>query len=268
MRMNKHRHGTERKAAKKADEHIRLNKFIATSGLCSRRDADALIEEGVVEVNGEKATELGAKVWTSDVVLVNGKRIFPDTPTYILMHKPKNTITTTDDERDRTSVIDLLEKQVKARVYPVGRLDRNTTGVLLLTNDGDLANRLTHPSYSVEKVYTVSASLAFSESQIKQLLNGVELEDGLAKAVWVEFVNPDQKNHLRICVHEGRNHLVRRMVAAVNNEVIHLKRTLFAGLNVRSLPPSKWRFMREKEINGLRKKVQLKPIRLQNSRTK
>ncbi|MEX0845170.1 MAG: pseudouridine synthase, partial [Balneolaceae bacterium] len=192
-------------------EEIRLNKFIAHAGFCSRREADTYISAGKVKVNGQVTTELGTKVRRKDSVVVDGQNLSLEPFVYLLLHKSKDVITTTDDERDRTTVMDQIEDATGYRVYPVGRLDRNTTGLLLLTNDGDLAHRLMHPSYSVRKTYEVETEKALSEKQLEEYLKGVELEDGIAKASMVkQFV--DVPNMFQISVFDGRNRMIRRMV--------------------------------------------------------
>jgi 23S rRNA pseudouridine2605 synthase len=242
-------------------EEVRLNKFIAHSGVCARREADALITAGKVSVNGTVVTALGSKVKTSDKVTVDGATIRFEPFKYILMHKPKNTITTTSDEKGRKTVMDLIENEIGERVYPIGRLDRNTTGVLLLTNDGDLANRLMHPSYSIGKVYQAEINRILTDQELKQLLQGVELEDGMAKAYQVSRVEIDPYT-IQLSVQEGRNHLVKRMIEALGAEVVKLKRNQFAGLNLDDLRPGRWRFLKTKEINTLRTKVKLPEIKL------
>lgn len=238
------------------EEEIRLNKFIAHAGFSSRREADTYIADGKVMVNGKVTTELGTKVRRKDTVVVDGQNLSLEPFVYLLLHKSSDVITTTDDERDRTTVMDQIEDATGYRVYPVGRLDRNTTGLLLLTNDGDLAHRLMHPSYSVMKTYEVRTEKPLSEKQLEEFLNGVKLEDGVAKAHQVmQYV--DDKNMFKIAVFEGRNRLIRRMVEYHGTVVTKLKRVQYAGLTLKDVPMGRWRFLRQNEINALRKMVKL-----------
>jgi 23S rRNA pseudouridine2605 synthase len=240
-------------------EEIRLNKFIAHAGFCSRREADTYISAGKVQVNGRVTTELGTKVRRKDSVVVDGQNLSLEPFVYLLLHKSKDVITTTDDERDRTTVMDEIEHATGYRVYPVGRLDRNTTGLLLFTNDGDLAHRLMHPSYKVRKTYEVMTEKMLSENQLQQFLEGVELEDGMAKAHRVkQFV--DMKNSFEISVFEGRNRLIRRMVEFHGTVVTKLKRVEYAGLTLKNVTMGRWRFLRQNEINALRKLVKLETL--------
>lgn len=241
------------------DEKIRLNKFIAHAGFCSRRDADEYISAGKVQVNGQVTTELGTKVRRKDTVVVDGQNLSLEPFVYLLLHKSKDVITTTDDDRDRTTVMDQIEDATGYRVYPVGRLDRNTTGLLVLTNDGDLAHRLMHPSYEVRKTYLVTTDRPLSESQLEQYLEGVELEDGIAKGYNItQFV--DDPNTFEMSVFEGRNRLIRRMVEFHGTEVTKLKRVEYAGLTLKDVPMGRWRFLRQNEINNLRKLVKLETL--------
>ncbi|WP_020404115.1 pseudouridine synthase [Gracilimonas tropica] len=241
------------------EEEIRLNKFIAHAGFCSRREADKYISAGKVQVNGQVTTELGTKVRRKDSVVVDGQNLSLEPFVYLLLHKSKDVITTTDDEKDRTTVMDQIEDATGYRVYPVGRLDRNTTGLLVLTNDGDLAHRLMHPSYSVRKTYLVTTETPLTESQLEEFLNGVELEDGIAKGYNItQFV--DDPYSFEMSVFEGRNHLIRRMVRFHGTEVTKLKRVEYAGLNLKDVPMGRWRFLRQHEINNLRKLVKLETL--------
>lgn len=240
-------------------EEIRLNKFIAHAGFCSRREADTYISAGKVQVNGQVTTELGTKVRRKDTVVVDGQNLSLEPFVYLLLHKSKDVITTTDDEKDRTTVMDEIENATGYRVYPVGRLDRNTTGLLLFTNDGDLAHRLMHPSYQVRKTYEVQTEKTLSEAQLQQYLDGVELEDGMAKAHRVkQFV--DVPNTFEISVFEGRNRLIRRMVEFHGTVVTKLKRVEYAGLTLKNVSMGRWRFLRQNEINSLRKLVKLETL--------
>lgn len=233
------------------DEPIRLNKYIAAAGVCSRREADKLIEQGKVVVNGEVTTEMGVKIKPADKVVVDGHEIQPEEFVYILLNKPKNTISTTDDEKDRTTVVDVIENATGKRVYPVGRLDRNTTGLILLTNDGELAHRLMHPSYQIRKVYQVETDIILSDEQLTALRNGVELEDGPARAYKVDR-HPVLANVIRMSIIEGRNHQVKRMIDAIGAEVINLKRVVYAGLEIGDLRSGKYRNLTRKEVFELR----------------
>jgi len=242
-------------------DEMRLNKYIAHSGICSRRDADTLIADGKVKVDGKVITEMGFKVNPSSEVKVDDKVINPEPFVYILMYKPHDTITTTDDEKGRRTVMDLIEKATGKRVYPVGRLDRNTTGVLLLTNDGELANRLMHPRYEKAKYYEVTCDRTLMKDQLERINKGVELDDGKAKPFFVRVELP-YKNVVTIGVHEGRYHMVRRMIEAVGAEVKELKRTDYAGLTLTGLRPGRWRYLRSTEVNELRKSVKLKELKI------
>jgi 23S rRNA pseudouridine2605 synthase len=240
-------------------EEIRLNKFIAHAGFCSRRNADDYISAGKVEVNGEVTTELGTKVRRKDTVVVDGQNLSLEPFVYLLLNKGENVITTTDDENDRTTVMDIIEDATGSRVYPVGRLDRNTTGLLVLTNDGDLAHRLMHPSYSIRKTYEVTTEKALTEKQLQAYLDGIELEDGSVKANHVkQFV--DAPKTFQMSVFEGRNRLIRRMVEYHGTEVTKLKRVEYAGLTLKDVSMGRWRYLRQNEINALRKLVKLETL--------
>lgn len=241
------------------EEEIRLNKYIAHAGFCSRRDADDYIAAGKVNVNGKKVTELGVKVRPGDKVTVEGQHISLEPFIYILLNKDKDTISTTDDEKDRKTVLDVVENATGHRVYPVGRLDRNTMGLLLLTNDGDLAHRLMHPSYKVKKTYEVTADRVLGEDEISSLKEGITLEDGPVKPSSVKM-DPLDPRVITITIHEGRNHLVRRMIGHLGAEVIKLKRIRYGGLNDKDLRVGRWRYLKNKEVNHLRKLVKLEPL--------
>lgn len=241
------------------NDDIRLNKYIAHAGYCSRRDADTHISEGRVKVNGVTVTELGTKVKAGDFVTVEGQSVSLEPFVYILLNKGKDTISTTDDEKDRNTVLDVVSEATGQRVYPVGRLDRDTMGLLILTNDGDLAHRLMHPSYTVKKTYEVTTNKLITDEQIEEYRQGITLEDGPIKPVSVkrDIMDPFV---LTISVHEGRNHLIRRMIRYMNAEVVKLKRVRYAGLNEKNLRVGRWRFLKQKEINDLRKLVKLEPL--------
>ncbi len=238
------------------NEEMRLNKYIAHSGICSRRDADVYIEKGRVKVNGKVVKELGTKVTFSDDVEVDGYQLNLESYIYLLLNKPKDTITTTDDEKGRKTVVDLVESETGERVYPVGRLDRDTTGVLLLTNDGDLANRLMHPSYTIPKIYEVTTDPVLSDSQLQQLRQGVELEDGLSKPYKVkrDLMDPAV---ISMGLNEGRNRQIRRTIEALGAQVTKLTRTRYAGLSTKGVRMGRWRKLKQKEINWLREIVKL-----------
>src|SRR5699024_3177724 len=244
------------------EELIRLNKYIAHCGYCSRRKADNYIAAGKVQVNNEVVTQMGVKVQRTDQVTVEGEHISLEKFVYILLNKPKDTITTTDDPRNRDTVMDKIEDATGKRVYPVGRLDRHSMGLLLLTNDGDLANRLMHPSYEVRKVYEVETRRKLSDNELKQIAKGIELEDGFAKGKDVTRIN--NENTFVLSVYEGRNRLVRRIVEYFGTEAVRLKRVDYAGLTLDSVNMGRWRYLRKNEINALRKLVKLNPLDFNN----
>lgn len=233
------------------DGKIRLNKYLANSGMCSRREADRLIKAGQVEVNGEIVTEMGVKVSMSDEVKFNGMIIKPEHKRYILLNKPKDYITTLKDPNARHTVMDLIEGACKERVYPVGRLDRNTTGVLLFTNDGDLAKKLTHPSNEIQKIYHVTTDKAVTVADIEKIAEGFELEDGFIKADEVGYLDQHNKCEVGIRIHSGRNRIVRRIFEYLGYDVEKLDRLSFAGLDKKGLGRGRWRFLSEKEVGFL-----------------
>ena len=233
---------------------IRLNRFLAQSGVCSRREADDLIKAGVVSVNGKIVTEMGAKVYATDKIHYGGQRLSMEKKRYVLLNKPKGFITTTDDPKDRKTVMALVEHACTERLYPVGRLDRATTGLLLLTNDGDLAKKLTHPSHGAEKLYHVTLDKAVTKAHLVQLVEGVELEDGPAQADEAQYVEGATKREVGVKLHMGRNRVVRRMFEALGYEVLKLDRVVFAGLTKKDLPRSHWRHLTEKEVLFLSKR--------------
>lgn len=235
-----------------ADGSVRLNRYLAQSGVCSRREADELIQAGAVTVNGRVVTELGTKVAPGDAVVYGGQRLNMERKRYVLLNKPKDFITTTDDPRDRRTVMNLVAHACKERIYPVGRLDRNTTGVLLLTNDGELAKKLTHPRHGVEKLYHVFLNRSVTKTDLQQLIEGVELDDGPAHVDEASHVGDDRKQ-VGVRLHSGRNRIVRRLFEALGYEVVKLDRVIFAGLTKKDLPRGKWRHLTEKEINLLRR---------------
>jgi 23S rRNA pseudouridine2605 synthase len=228
-----------------------LNKFIAHCGICSRRDAAEMVKQGKVKVNNETMTEPGHKVSLKDEVKVNGKKIFlRKNLVYILLNKPKDYITTTDDPEKRKTVLDLIK--IKERIYPVGRLDRNTSGVLLLTNDGDLSQKLTHPSHEVKKVYHVTLNRPLDKKDFDQILKGVELEDGAASVDVLAYADIKDKTQLGVEIHSGRNRIVRRIFEHLGYDVKNLDRVTFAGLTKKNVERGKWRFLSEKEVRDLK----------------
>ena len=232
---------------------VRINKYIADAGICSRREADKLIEGGEIKLNGEIVTQLGTKVGPGDKVLYKGKVLRGEKLRYILLNKPKGFITTSDDPQNRRTVMTLVEKACTERIYSVGRLDRNTTGLLLFTNDGELTKRLTHPSHGVKKLYHAILDKPLSKNDLLKIMEGVELEDGKIKPDKVEWViDEPNKKHIGIELHSGKNRIVRRIFEHVGYEVVRLDRVIFAGLTKKDLPRGKWRNLDEKEINILK----------------
>ena len=236
---------------KKNSSEIRLNRFIANAGICSRREADDIIKAGEISVNGEVITEMGHQVQPGDVVKMGNKKLSREKMVYVLINKPKDFITTTEDPDDRKTVMDLVKNACEERIYPVGRLDRNTTGLLLLTNDGELADKLTHPSNEVEKLYQVELDKPLTPEHQEQILKGITLEDGEFKADEVGIVTPDNMV-IGIKIHSGRNRIVRRLFESLGYDVLKLDRTTFAGLNKKDLPRGSWRFLTEKEVVKLK----------------
>ena len=233
-------------------EEIRLNKFIANSGVCSRREADNFILAGVVTVNGEVVTELGTKInINTDDIRFNGERLKGETKVYIVMNKPKGYVTTASDPHADKTVMDLL-KGCGTRVFPVGRLDKNTTGVLMFTNDGEIAEKLTHPSYDKKKIYQVSLDGKLRKEDYDQILSGIELSDGMIAADELEYIEEDDHRKLGIEIHSGKNRIVRRIFESLGYEVKALDRVYFAGLTKKGLKRGEWRFLTEGEINLLR----------------
>lgn len=246
-------HYEKKDVSKKREEsdEIRLNRYIANAGICSRREADELISSGQISVNGKTITEMGYKVKATDVVKYGKKALNPEKMVYILINKPKDYITTTDDPEERKTVLDLIQGACSERVYPVGRLDRNTTGLLLLTNDGELAEKLTHPSSGIKKIYQAEIDKPITTEDFEALQHGLELEDGFIRPDEVGIVTPDAMV-VGLEIHSGRNRIVRRMFEHLGYEVQKLDRTVFAGLNKKDLPRGKWRFLTEKEVIKLK----------------
>ncbi len=234
------------------NEQIRLNKFMANAGLCSRREADEFIQKGMVKVNGVVATELGTKISHSDVVEFNEKVVTLERKCYILLNKPKDCVTTSDDPNGRTTVLDLVKGACEERIYPVGRLDRNTTGVLLLTNDGDLASKLTHPKYVKKKIYHVWCDKDIAEDDMQRIADGIELEDGPIHADAISYATETDRNQAGIEIHSGRNRIVRRIFESLGYHVTKLDRVYFAGLTKKNLPRGRWRYLTQDEVNFLK----------------
>ncbi len=245
----------ERKKPAASDNLIRLNRFISNSGTCSRRDADELIRNGFITVNGKKVTDLGTKVSLKDDVRYRNKRLTAEKKVYILMNKPKDYVTTVEDPHASKTVLDLLGNDFRERVYPVGRLDRATTGVLLLTNDGELTGKLTHPKYKRRKIYHVFLDRDVARNDLFRLTEGIELEDGIVVADAVSYADEEDRSQIGIELHSGQNRVVRRMFEKLGYNVRKLDRVYFAGLTKKNLPRGKWRFLTEKEINMLKRGI-------------
>ena len=230
-----------------------LNKYIAHSGVAARREAADMVKQGLVKVNGETVNEPGYKVSPKDEVKVNGRKIFlAKNLVYILLNKPKDYITTTDDPQGRKTVLDIIARATTERVYPVGRLDRNTSGVLILTNDGELAQKLTHPSNEVKKVYHVTLNKPLDKKDFEQILNGVTLEDGPAQVDVLAYADMKDKTQVGVEIHSGRNRIVRRIFEKMGYDVKNLDRVVFAGLTKKNVDRGKWRFLTEKEVRDLK----------------
>lgn len=234
------------------NEPIRLNKYLANAGVCSRREADEYIQAGVVKVNDAVVTELGTKITRADKVMFHDQPVHIESKVYILLNKPKNCVTTSDDPQERLTVMDLVRNACQERIYPVGRLDRNTTGVLLLTNDGDLASKLTHPSFKKKKIYHVWLDKNVSVDDMEKIANGLELEDGEIHADAISYASEIDKSQVGIEIHSGRNRIVRRIFESLGYHVVKLDRVYFAGLTKKNLSRGKWRYLNEREVNALR----------------
>ena len=244
---------SKKPAAIKDDGLIRLNRFIANAGICSRRKADELIAAGVVSVNGLPVTELGFKVDPAkDLIRYNGENLKREKMVYVLLNKPKDYITTTDDPQERKTVMSLVEKASRERIYPVGRLDRNTTGLLLMTNDGDLAEKLSHPRNNITKLYQVELNKSLSQGDLNKIQFGIELEDGLIKPDQVSYVTGGSKKEVGIQIHSGKNRVVRRIFESLGYEVVKLDRVVYSQLTKKDLPRGRWRYLEEKEIIQLK----------------
>ena len=230
---------------------IRLNKYIANAGVCSRREADTLIEAGAISVNGTVVTELGFKVMPTDEVRFGDTILQRERPVYLLLNKPKDYITTMDDEFDRKHVMQLVRNACKERIYPVGRLDRDTTGLLLFTNDGEMTKKLTHPRSGVYKIYHVTLDKNLKHADLEQIAEGIELDDGVMTVDEISYVG-DHKDEVGVTIHSGRNRIVRRLFEKLGYEVLKLDRVVFAGLTKKDLPRGSWRFLTQDEINYLK----------------
>ena len=233
------------------NEPIRLNKFMANAGICSRREADEFIQAGEVLVNGVPVTELGTKITRNDTVTFRGKVVTLERKIYVLLNKPKDCVTTSDDPQGRLTVMDIVRNACTERIYPVGRLDRNTTGVLLLTNDGDLASKLTHPKFIKKKIYHVWLDKDVSEEDMQRIADGIELEDGPIQPDAVSYATETDRNQVGIEIHSGRNRIVRRIFEELGYRVVKLDRVYFAGLTKKNLQRGRWRYLTQQEVNML-----------------
>lgn len=234
------------------NEPIRLNKFLANAGICSRREADEFITAGVVSVNGVVVTELGTKIKRTDEVKFHDQPVSVERKVYVLLNKPKDCVTTSDDPQERKTVMDFVKGACKERIYPVGRLDRNTTGVLLLTNDGDLASKLTHPKYLKKKIYHVYCDKNVTKADLDQIVQGITLDDGEIHADAISYASETDKSQVGIEIHSGKNRIVRRIFESLGYRVIKLDRVYFAGLTKKGLRRGDWRYLTEQEVNMLR----------------
>jgi 23S rRNA pseudouridine2605 synthase len=237
---------------KSGEELTRLNKYIANAGVCSRREADNLITAGAIRVNGKVVTELGTKISRKDKVQYGDELIRPEKNVYVLLNKPKGYITTVDDPYHRNTVMTLIRGAAKERIYPVGRLDRNTTGLLLFTNDGELTKKLTHPSHRIEKIYHVTLDRNLLKNDMDKVAGGITLEDGIIKVDEIAYVEEKGKKEIGIRLHSGKNRIIRRVFESLGYKVIKLDRVIFAGLTKKEIPRGKWRHLKEKEIDRLR----------------
>ncbi|NLO01165.1 MAG: rRNA pseudouridine synthase [Bacteroidales bacterium] len=235
-------------------EEIRLNRFVANAGVCSRREADKYIAAGLVTVNNNVVTEMGVKVKVTDDIRFDGKKLNVEKKVYILLIKPKGVATTTEDPNADVTVLDLVKDACTERIYPVGRLDKNTTGILLLTNDGDMSDRLTHPSHRVKKIYQVTLDKPVTKNHILQIADGIELEDGPIAADMISYVDPSSKVDVGLEIHSGRNRIVRRIFEHLGYKIKKLDRVYFAGLTKKKLPRGKWRELSPREVQYLKMK--------------
>lgn len=233
------------------NEPIRLNRYLANAGVCSRREADTFIQAGVVKVNGQIVTELGTKVLRTDEVMFHDQTLNIERKVYILLNKPKDYVTTSDDPQNRKTVMDLVKNACRERIYPVGRLDRNTTGVLLLTNDGEIAAKLTHPQYLKKKIYHVFLDKNVTAADLRQIADGIMLEDGEIHADAIDYASETDKKQVGIEIHSGRNRIVRRIFEHLGYKVVKLDRVYFAGLTKKNVRRGDWRFLTEQEVTML-----------------
>jgi len=236
---------------KKESDGIRLNKYISNSGICSRREADVYIKSGSASVNGKLVTEMGYKVMPTDVVKFDGSTITPERKRYVLLNKPKNFITTMDDDRGRKTVMELVANASKERIYPVGRLDRNTTGLLLFTNDGELAKKLTHPKHNIQKLYQASLDKKLAMSDMQKIAEGFILDEKRVLVDEISYIMNQPKSEVGVKIHSGRNRIVRRIFEHFNYSVVKLDRVIFAGLTKKDLPRGHWRYLTELEVSNL-----------------
>ncbi len=251
--VNSQRSTADNQRSTNNSENFPLNKYIAHCGICSRRDAAELVKQGKVLVNEKLVTEPGTKVSSSDIIKVNGKKIsISKNLVYILLNKPKDYITTTEDPQGRKTVLHLIRGATTERVYPVGRLDRNTSGVLLLTNDGELAQKLAHPKHEIKKVYHVTLDKSLSKDDFDKIASGIELEDGLANVDAIAYADAKDKTQVGLEIHSGRNRIVRRIFESLGYDVRGLDRVMYAGLTKKNVQRSKWRLLTEKEIRILK----------------
>ncbi|MCD7722210.1 MAG: RNA-binding S4 domain-containing protein, partial [Prevotellaceae bacterium] len=234
------------------NEPVRLNKFLANAGVCSRREADTFIQAGVVSVNGQVVTELGTKALRTDEVRFHDQPVKMEKKVYVLLNKPKDCVTTSDDPKNRKTVMDYVRGACTERIYPVGRLDRNTTGVLLLTNDGELSSKLTHPQFNKKKIYHVYTDKNVASADMRQIMEGIQLEDGVVKADAVEYASETDKKQVGIEIHSGRNRIVRRIFEHLGYRILKLDRVYFAGLTKKNVRRGDWRYLTEKEVSMLR----------------
>ena len=240
---------------RKVEENIRLNRFIAHCGICSRREADDLIRNGFITVNGNKVTDLGVKVSSRDDVRYKNKRLSAEKMVYILLNKPKGYVTTVEDPHADKTVLDLVGNACTERIYPVGRLDKETTGVLLLTNDGQLTGKLTHPKYIRKKIYHVFLNKPVTKNDLSLLTEGIEIDGEMITIDAVSYADPEDRTQIGIEIHSGQNRIVRRIFEKLGYRVSKLDRVYFAGLTKKNLPRGKWRFLTEKEINMLKRGI-------------
>ena len=247
----KHNPSSPTAPSKDHRQEIRLNRYIARAGVCSRREADELIKKGKITVNGKVITEMGFQVRPGDTVKLGQKQLSSEKVIYVLLNKPKDFITTTDDPQGRKTVMQLVKRAGEERIYPVGRLDRNTTGLLLLTNDGELAEKLTHPSHKVKKIYHVTLDRPLGKADMEKILKGVTLEDGIALVDALAVVSGDRKE-VGIEIHMGKNRIIRRIFESLDYAVVKLDRVVYAGLDKKDLPRGKWRFLTRNEIVRLK----------------